>query len=245
MLIVIIIITKAIFIFSEELVTNHEKISDEESCTLLSLKKVYLTGLLILQKVAGLSDRATILVIHFFSAFLTLFATLFRIPILTTFAKSIPQTHVTIRRFLGLESAMFVQCAAFPKCHSLYDVSDVAQGRISKCTYVRWPRHTQRSKRKACRTNLCKGMSSTPKLIYSYRPVSSYLRDFVTKESFVNSCNTWRSRSVRDSHLADIYDGSMWKSEVNNYLEGRHNFYGMINVDWFQPFKHTPDSVGK
>lgn len=91
--IVIIIIIIAIFIFSEELVTNHETISDEESCTLLSLKKVYLTGLMILQKVAGLSDRATILVIHFFSAFLTLFATLFRIPILFIFAKSIPQTH--------------------------------------------------------------------------------------------------------------------------------------------------------
>uniref|UniRef100_A0A1A7YTN3 Transposase domain-containing protein n=1 Tax=Iconisemion striatum TaxID=60296 RepID=A0A1A7YTN3_9TELE len=48
--------------------------------------------------------------------------------------------------------------------------------------------------------------------------------------------------------LADVYDGQVWKE--HQYINGEpflaepNNFALMLNVDWFQPFKNAPYSVG-
>ena len=48
--------------------------------------------------------------------------------------------------------------------------------------------------------------------------------------------------------MADVYDGSNWKEFM--YVDGEpflakpRNYGFMLNVDWFQPFKHSPYSVG-
>ena len=37
----------------------------------------------------------------------------------------------------------------------------------------------------------------------------------------------------------------MWKQfELNGYLKGQYNLALMLNVDWFQPFKHSSYSLG-
>ena len=48
--------------------------------------------------------------------------------------------------------------------------------------------------------------------------------------------------------LEDIYDGKRWKDfqYLNRppCLAARYVYAVMLNVDWFQPFKHTNSSVG-
>lgn len=48
--------------------------------------------------------------------------------------------------------------------------------------------------------------------------------------------------------LADIYDGHIWKNFVcyddTSFLNEPHPFAFMVNLDWFQPYKHLQYSVG-
>ena len=41
----------------------------------------------------------------------------------------------------------------------------------------------------------------------------------------------------------DVFYCQIWK-DVGDFLSQSFNYALMINVDWFQPFKHTPYSVG-
>ena len=60
--------------------------------------------------------------------------------------------------------------------------------------------------------------------------------------------NMWKDRIIPAGVMADIYDGSVWKSFVNingrNFLSRRYTFGLLINVDWFQPYAHVQYSVG-
>ena len=48
--------------------------------------------------------------------------------------------------------------------------------------------------------------------------------------------------------LRDVYDGRVWKNFLKwngkPFLEESHSFAALINVDWFQPYKHLSYSVG-
>ena len=48
--------------------------------------------------------------------------------------------------------------------------------------------------------------------------------------------------------LEDVYDGHVWNrfKNVNGspFLEDAHAYAFMINMDWFQPYKHLTYSVG-
>ena len=61
-------------------------------------------------------------------------------------------------------------------------------------------------------------------------------------------CEMWRNRKVPDGVLADIFDERVWKEwQVVNgepFLSAPRNFAFMLNVDWFQSFKHSLYSVG-
>lgn len=52
----------------------------------------------------------------------------------------------------------------------------------------------------------------------------------------------WRQCRVPEECIADIYDGAVWK-EHSEYLAKPRALALMINLDWFQPFDHTTDSV--
>lgn len=50
-----------------------------------------------------------------------------------------------------------------------------------------------------------------------------------------------------DAVMGDVYDGKIWQDF--QYVSGQpllpepHNFALIRNVDWYQPFKHSPYSV--
>ena len=58
----------------------------------------------------------------------------------------------------------------------------------------------------------------------------------------------WHGRGIPDGYLADIFDGKIWKewqhASGQPYLALPRNFAFMLNVDWFQPSKHSVYSVG-
>ena len=60
--------------------------------------------------------------------------------------------------------------------------------------------------------------------------------------------NEWKSRSIHTGVMADVYDGLVWKSflvvEGKEFLSSRYSLGLLINVDWFQPYKHIQYSVG-
>ena len=47
-----------------------------------------------------------------------------------------------------------------------------------------------------------------------------------------------------EGYYADVYDGRVWKSFMDRLLKHKRSLAFMINVDWFQPFKHCTDSLG-
>lgn len=65
---------------------------------------------------------------------------------------------------------------------------------------------------------------------------------------FVRKCNHWQSRVSSDGNLEDVYDGRVWKSFLEHdsklFLSQEHTYGFMINIDWFQPYKHLTYSVG-
>ena len=73
------------------------------------LRLIFLTGMLLIQKIAGLSDRATSLIIRFVSTFLLLLALTLQIDIVHQFAQAIPTSYMAIRKSLGLDNTNFRQ----------------------------------------------------------------------------------------------------------------------------------------
>jgi hypothetical protein len=70
----------------------------------------------------------------------------------------------------------------------------------------------------------------------------------VSIPGFLNLCEEWRGRTVPAGCLTDVYDGRLWKEWMHvqevPFLEIPGNLVLMLNLDWFQPYKHTPYSVG-
>ena len=48
--------------------------------------------------------------------------------------------------------------------------------------------------------------------------------------------------------MSDVIHGSVWRNfkgpDGSRFTSHRQNLTLMVNVDWFQPFKHSPYSVG-
>ena len=157
-------------------------------------------------------------------------------------ARSLPTTIETVKENLGLKDDDFLKFAVCPKCYSLYTLSDVTSGGTPRCTFVQWPRHTQAQRRTKCNGLLLK--NGNPKRIFAYRPIQNYLKYLVKKPKFLAMCNQWRNELNDNEYYSDIYDGNLWKTKHKSYLMKPYNLLGMINVDWFQPYKHSPYSLG-
>ena len=68
------------------------------------------------------------------------------------------------------------------------------------------------------------------------------------RPGFEYDCELWRKRNIPADGFADVYDGKVWKDfqYVNEhpFLASPNNLAFMLNIDWFQPFKHTQYSLG-
>lgn len=60
-------------------------------------------------------------------------------------------------------------------------------------------------------------------------------------------CNAWHKDKSTSDFLSDITDGRIWKEVVAALSCGTNptNVLGLlVNVDWFQPYKHVAYSIG-
>ena len=68
------------------------------------------------------------------------------------------------------------------------------------------------------------------------------------REWFFETREQWRHRNVESDSLEDVYDAQLWREflvfDWVAFLSVPFNFALSLNVDWFQPFKHTSYSVG-
>ena len=84
--------------------------------------------------------------------------------------------------------------------------------------------------------------------LYCYSSVISALREKVSLPGFIEKCERWRNRVVHSDVYEDVYDGRMWTQFLNPdgipFLSLPYNFALCLNVDWFQPFKHSMYACG-
>ena len=68
------------------------------------------------------------------------------------------------------------------------------------------------------------------------------------RTEFAQLCDEWRSRRVCNGVYEDVYDGKVWEDfqvyNGQNFLRDPNNLAIMINMDYFQPYKHVSYSVG-
>ena len=74
------------------------------------------------------------------------------------------------------------------------------------------------------------------------------LQFILNRPNFWQECEQWRQRKIATDVLKDVYDGAVWK-EFQSYdglpfLSEEGNIALMLNMDFFQPFKHVNNSIG-
>lgn len=87
-----------------------------------------------------------------------------------------------------------------------------------------------------------------PRKVYCYYGINAALCNFLKCSKFLRMYNLWKDRQSYGSVMNDIIDGKVWQEQMEMLkVNGRNsNVLGflLINLDWFQPFKHISYPVG-
>jgi hypothetical protein len=88
-----------------------------------------------------------------------------------------------------------------------------------------------------------------PKKIYCYLSIKQGITLLMKRPKFWDQCNEWRKGYDAESNVyTDVYNGQVWKDfllyQGRPFLNDSRNLALMFNCDWFQPYDHTPYSVG-
>ena len=189
-------------------------------------------------------------VLHFYCFILKQFS-----PLLASISFIFPKSLRSLRNILRVNRNSFIKFVVCPKCHSIYNLDDVLTTIENVCTYCEYPQHPHRACRKPCgsplvaRIKLKDGsLRAYPHKIYCYKSLAESLKLHFSRPGVLLACEKWRQRTIPSNALHDIYDGRVWKElmHVNNtpFLAAPNNLGLMLNVDWFNPYKHSPYSVG-
>ena len=181
-------------------------------------------------------------------------------PLLHLLCKLLPKSMQTSRKSISTSKDGVVDYAVCPKCCSIYKLAECYETVNGKkcladrlCNYIEYPSHPHQSKRVKCNTPLMKRVKVgntyklAPKKVFQYCSIEHSLQLLIERKGFIDKCNLWRNRSIPENMLADIFDGEVWKSLNNGdgaFLNSPCNFCFTLNVDWFNPYKHTKHSSG-
>lgn len=149
----------------------------------------------------------------------------------------------------------FEKRVACKKCFSLYTYDEclLKAGSVitvKSCSFE--PFRSPRSRQ--CGELLMKEVISAsgckkyyPHLIFCYTSLVVGLQNLILCSNFVEQCESTRQQFSTIGY-ADVYDGQLWKEfqTVDGvlFLSAPYCYGLLINVDWFQPFKHCVYSVG-
>lgn len=220
----------------------------------------WLTGfLLILQAAYSTSDAVIGALLKFLKVFFKVLGPFSEV--IAKLASTLPSSVYSLRKATNdlSQSRKFVVC---PCCHKLYHFAECVDisGRhqtSKKCAFIRFPRHPLLSKRSSCGSLLLKTVtlssgckSLQPIKVYPYKTLFSSLQQLLSRSGFVDLCRHWEHRSTVSELKSDVYDGKIWQDFQT--VDGKpflccKDSLGLgltLNVDWFQPFKHSTYSVG-
>lgn len=176
-------------------------------------------------------------------------------------ALALPSSVYMLRK-TTMDCSRFTKYVVCQKCHRLYcfeDCTDISEGQLAskKCNFVPFPNHPHQKQRVACGCVLLKAVILAsrqrimyPLKVYPYKSLLSSLQQLLLRPDLVVLCRHWQSRSSMPGYKCDVYDGNIWNDfkivDGKPFLSSEDDLcLGiMLNVDWFQPFKHTTYSVG-
>lgn len=65
---------------------------------------------------------------------------------------------------------------------------------------------------------------------------------------FHDKCEQWRTLKQTPGVYSDVYNGKVWREFLNPdgvpFLSVPNNYAFQLNVEWFNPYKHTQHSEG-
>ena len=144
------------------------------------------------------------------------------------------------------------------RCGTVWEYSDCVEGhgvyqKAKLCSYVS-PLQCGRYKSK-CNGVLLKTVELAtgrkifyPLVTYCYIDLQTSFQSLLLNQDFVAKCTLSRKKSTPDKLLEDIYDGRVWKNflsyQKKPFLSQEYSYAFMLNIDWFQPYKHLSYSVG-
>ncbi|XP_052097344.1 uncharacterized protein LOC127732339 [Mytilus californianus] len=169
-----------------------------------------------------------------------------------------PKNMYQLSKLLKSNMLDFKQYVVCTNCYSLYEFEDcyhiVEGSKVSKkCSFIEFPNHRLPYLRKRCNQPLLMEIKSEPSKIlapykiYCYKSIESSLSYCVKRQHFEDLCEQWRLRETREDIMYDIYDGKLWddfNGKKYNFFTKEDNYGCILNVDWFQPYKHTHCSIG-
>ena len=242
---------------------NEEDDTDDDDFNPLNRQSVLIIGfvkfIFFWQYAFRVSDVGITGLFAFIAGFILMLSHFMSIKPLEDFAAQLPKSVYAARKLLGKDKDLFTKYACCPSCSESYPLSqlDLLQNNsgILTCTRVKFSDHPQLWRRKPCGTKLLKKVKSSagktlnkPQQVYSYKSIIDSMKELLSQPDFLKKCEEWRTWQQDPDNLSDIYDGRVWQQfmVVNGipFLSLPYNFTFSLNVDWFQPYKHTKHSVG-
>ena len=215
-----------------------------------------LTFLLKFQIIYKISDNAISMLLRFFKHLIKIIGNTFRIQALQNV-----YTPISIHgchSLVGIAHQSYKEYVICSTCHMLFDpkISQLVEGttrnkKSVSCKYIQYPHHTQLRFRAPCNTVLMNKVKKRGNRIefrarktYFYYGLKTALTHLLNRRTFLNSCNSWKSRLCTDGSMGDFTDGKVWLEETQKFTNSSNVLGFLMNIDWFQPFKDTSYSVG-
>ena len=211
------------------------------------------------QSAFKISDAAIDILLKFLTSLVKILAR--SASIVMSFALHIPSSVYLLRKYSKHENCeKFIEYVVCPSCFSLHNIENCLHNvngeQVPKqCLHIKYPNHPISAYRKACNTPLLKKIHKSngkieyrPQFVYAYQPLKVSLQQLLNRPRFSAKLELWRQRSGNEDKLSDVYDGNIWKeflsSKHNFFLKSNRNYGLMLNLDFFQPYKHTTESFG-
>ena len=162
--------------------------------------------------------------------------------------------------FVNLDAEPYNSYIVCPSCNMLYGdkVEPLILGTSSnpesaRCSFIEFPDHPQARFRLPCNRTLLQKINRNGKLglkprkMYYYFGIKRALSVLFARPKFLNMCNMWHQTKGNRTFFADITDGRVWNEICSKMSPNGNpsNIIGiLVNIDWFQPYKHVAHSTG-
>lgn len=231
---------------------EEEALAADNTKTPSPLIRAYIMFLLLWQALFRVSDTVLNILLLFIAKLFSL------LPSASSIVDQLPQTVTTAKKMIGVIRDSFSKYVSCLDCHALYPLDSYKSSKSVQsqlCSYMKYPNHPQASRRHPCNALLMKTVRTSSsrttlcaKQLYCYRSLVHPLQEFLKRSDFIMKCEAWRDRPKFEGLLNNIYDGRVWKEFMGPdgvpFLSVPCNFALSINVDCFQPFKHSTYSLG-